>query len=78
MKFFTPDLLERFGSEDHLVASAAQDEWEERAEEYARNLSEIEVRCRNGSGPPRPILFARCAGDLPTIFDGDRPGLAGA
>jgi hypothetical protein len=44
MKFFTPDLLERFGSEDPLVANAAQDEWEERAEEYARKLSEIDVR----------------------------------
>jgi hypothetical protein len=43
MRFFTPDLLERFGSEDNRIASAAQDEWEERAEEYAGKLREIEA-----------------------------------
>ena len=44
MKLFTPDLLVRFGSDDNQIASAAQDEWEERAEEYARYLSDIEAK----------------------------------
>ncbi len=43
MEFFTPDLIERFGSEDWQIAGPAHDEWEERAEAYERYLSEIEV-----------------------------------
>ncbi len=48
MKFFTPDLLERFGSEDEQVALAAQEELEQRSEEYARHLRAIEAEL-----PPR-------------------------
>ncbi len=42
MKFFTPDLLLRFGSDDGELAQAAQEELEHRAEGYLRSLSEIE------------------------------------
>jgi hypothetical protein len=42
MKFFTPDLINRFGSEDDRVALAAQQELEERSDEYLRHLREIE------------------------------------
>ena len=48
MKFFTPDLLERFGSEDERVALAAQEELEQRSEQYAQHLRAIE-----GKLPPR-------------------------
>ena len=41
MKFFTPDLLERFGSEDDMIASKAQRELEARSQEYLRQLREI-------------------------------------
>jgi hypothetical protein len=42
MKFFTPDLLARFGSEDDRLAHAAQGELERRADEYLRSFREIE------------------------------------
>jgi hypothetical protein len=48
MKFFTQNLLERFGSEDDRVALAAQEELEKRSEEYRRHLREIEAEL-----PPR-------------------------
>ena len=41
MKFFTPDLIDRFGSEDDGIALAAQQEFEGRSEEYLRQLREI-------------------------------------
>ena len=41
MRFFTPELLERFGSEDDNVALEAQQEFEERSEEYSRQLREL-------------------------------------
>jgi hypothetical protein len=44
MRFLTPDLLDRFGSEDNHIANAAEDEWEIRAEEYARKLCDIEAK----------------------------------
>ena len=44
MKFFTPDLINRFGSEDDRIALAAQQEFEERSEEYLRQLHEIEAK----------------------------------
>ena len=40
MRFFTPDLIERFSSDDDHIALAAQTELEQRSEEYARNLGE--------------------------------------
>jgi hypothetical protein len=42
MKFFTPDLLARFGSDDVQVAHEAQEELERRAEEYLRSVGAIE------------------------------------
>ena len=44
MKFFTPDLINRFGSQDDRIAVAAHQEFEERSEEYLRQLREIEDR----------------------------------
>ena len=41
MKFFTPDLLDRFGSEDDDVAFEANRELEARSEGYLRHLHEI-------------------------------------
>lgn len=41
MKFFTPDLLERFRSEDDRVSLAAHDELETRSERYAEHLKAI-------------------------------------
>ena len=41
MNYFTPDLLERFGSEDDQVALAAQDELEQRSRQYAEHLKGI-------------------------------------
>ena len=43
MKFFTPDLIERFGSDDHEIALTAETELEQRSEEYSRILGEIEL-----------------------------------
>jgi hypothetical protein len=43
MKFFTPDLIECFGSDDHGVALTAQTHLEQRAAEYSRSLGEIEL-----------------------------------
>jgi hypothetical protein len=48
MKYFTPDLLERFGSEDDRIALAAQDELERRSERYAEHLKGIAKKL-----PPR-------------------------
>jgi hypothetical protein len=44
MKFYTPDLLDQFGSEDDDVALVAQEELEQRAEAYVTYLGEIEGR----------------------------------
>jgi hypothetical protein len=44
MKFYTPDLLERFGSKDDDIADAAHDEIEQRADEYVRHLDAIEMK----------------------------------
>ena len=44
MKFFTPNLINRFGSEDDRIAVAAHQEFEERSEGYSRQLHEIEDR----------------------------------
>ncbi|HYT90200.1 MAG TPA: hypothetical protein VEL76_15940 [Gemmataceae bacterium] len=48
MKFFTPDLLERFGSENDRIALAAQEELEGRSEQYADHLRKIAKKL-----PPR-------------------------
>lgn len=41
MKFFTQDLLERFASEDDDIALSAQDELEERSEQYRTHWKKI-------------------------------------
>src|SRR5713101_8057348 len=43
MKYFTPDLIERFGSPDDAVATAADAEWETLNEQYQRHLRHIEL-----------------------------------
>jgi hypothetical protein len=48
MRFFTPDLLARFGSEDDQVADVAQEEVDIRTEEYVRAVHEIAPKL-----PPR-------------------------
>jgi hypothetical protein len=48
MKYFTPDLLERFGSEDDQIALAAQVELERRSEMYSEHLKGIAEKL-----PPR-------------------------
>jgi hypothetical protein len=42
MKYFTRELKERYGSEDDVVASAANAEWEATLERYERYLQSIE------------------------------------
>src|SRR5262249_21370660 len=42
MKYFTPDLIERFGSPDDAVARAADAEWESLGEQYEQHLRDIE------------------------------------
>jgi hypothetical protein len=42
MKFFTRELLERYGSQDDMVANAADAEWEAVLERYERYLQSIE------------------------------------
>jgi hypothetical protein len=41
MKYFTPDLLGRFGSENDTIALAAQEELEKRSEQYTEYLKRI-------------------------------------
>ena len=41
MKYFTPDLIERFGSLDDDVADAAAVEWEEAVTRHEKNLHSI-------------------------------------
>src|SRR5437763_15618878 len=38
MKFFTPELLDRFGSEDDDIADAAQEEWEQAIVRYRSHI----------------------------------------
>jgi hypothetical protein len=44
MKYYTPDLLVRFGSADEQAALAAQEELEERAEKYTKHLKAIQAK----------------------------------
>jgi hypothetical protein len=41
MKYFTPDLLVRFGSEDDAIANAAQEEWDNACDRYGQYLDSI-------------------------------------
>lgn len=42
MRYFTPDLIDRFGSSDSAVANAADEEWEALNEQYESYLRQIE------------------------------------
>lgn len=42
MKFFTFDLIDRYGSEDDAIADAADAEWEEQVDAYDQHLKHIE------------------------------------
>jgi len=42
MKYFTPELLARYGSSDDRVADAAHAEWEAATERYQKHLRSIE------------------------------------
>ncbi len=44
MRFFTPELLCRFGSDDDQIAVDAQQELERRSDEYSRQLHEMEPK----------------------------------
>jgi hypothetical protein len=44
MKYFTPELLARYGSPDDQVADAANAEWEAVTERYQKHLRAIEQR----------------------------------
>jgi hypothetical protein len=44
MKFFTPELLARYGSEDDRVADAAHEDWERATEQYRQHLSQIQPK----------------------------------
>ncbi len=48
MKYYTPELLDRFASKDEQTALAAQDELEDRSEEYDKHLKSIAKKL-----PPR-------------------------
>jgi hypothetical protein len=48
MKYFTPDLLGRFGSEDEPIASTAQDEWEEACARYNAYLASVKSQMPPG------------------------------
>jgi hypothetical protein len=48
MKFFTPDLLLRFGSLDDAIAHAAQEEWEEVNRKYLDHLEKIRPKLPRG------------------------------
>jgi hypothetical protein len=41
MKYFTPDLLQRFGSSNDVIADAAQAEWEQASARYVDELRAI-------------------------------------
>src|SRR5262245_28491189 len=42
MNYFSPELLQRFGSDDDRVADAAQAEWEQAADTYRHPLRQID------------------------------------
>jgi hypothetical protein len=48
MKYFTPDLIRRFGSEDPEIADKADAEWEEGGERYAAYLKAVETQLPPG------------------------------
>ena len=47
MKYFTDDLINRFQSEDDEIADAADEEWEQAAEEYLKYINTIKEHMPN-------------------------------
>jgi len=43
MKYFTPELLNRFGSDDEDVSAAAHDEWDRAIARYKRRMARIKT-----------------------------------
>jgi hypothetical protein len=76
MKYFTPEMLERFGSDDDRIALAAQDELERRSETYGEHLKGIATKL-----PPRFLEMqhrfylhdARVVGPTIPLFRPDLP-----
>jgi hypothetical protein len=56
MKYFTPDLLARFGSANDQIADSAQQEWEQAHEVYVKHLEAIGPMLP----PPLQSLLDRC------------------
>src|SRR5262249_12212126 len=72
MKYFTPDLLARFGSPDDTIANAASEEWERAQAAYLEYLQAIRPTLPKGG---RQLLDRFCLHDarvLARIFD-ERP-----
>ncbi len=69
MKFFTPDLLLRFGSPDDAVANAAQEEWEEIHRHYLDHLEKLRPKLPRGV---KPLLRKFCLHDARLIALGLR------
>lgn len=67
MKFFTPDLLLRFGSEDEATANVAQDEWEIQSRKYGERLDEIRSRLPRGA---KSLLRRYCLHDARLLLLG--------
>lgn len=50
MKYFTPELLQRYGSRDKTIAEAAEVEWERACKAYRKRLRAMEAKL------PRSVL----------------------
>ena len=48
MKYFTADLLRRFGADDPAIASAASDEWDQACERYNAQIKALKPRMTPG------------------------------
>lgn len=74
MKYFTPDLLARFGSMDDAVADAAHQEWEEVNAKYLEHLREIRPKLPRAA---KSLLRHHCLHDAKLLALGiRRDGLA--
>jgi hypothetical protein len=67
MKFFTPDLLFRFGSEDDATADAANEEWERANDKYLQRLQKIRHLLPRGA---RSLLRNHCLHDARVVMLG--------
>ena len=75
MKFFTPDLLERFASEDDRVALAAQEELEQRSEQYAEHLKGILAKLPPRFREVQERFYLHDARVVGPVFPGFHPDL---